>query len=40
MSKLTFPEISQQTKDQLIILERSQKVERRLHVRAGIILVG
>ncbi|MGF1669149.1 MAG: IS630 family transposase [Balneolaceae bacterium] len=38
MSKLRFPEVSQQVKDQLITFARSHKVERRLHVRAQIIL--
>lgn len=38
MTKLCFPEISQQVKDQLITYARSYKAERRLHVRAQIIL--
>ncbi|MDR8394684.1 IS630 family transposase [Aliifodinibius sp. S!AR15-10] len=38
MDKLTFPDLSQQVKDQLLTYGRSHKVERRLNLRAQIIL--
>ncbi|MTI87616.1 MAG: helix-turn-helix domain-containing protein, partial [Balneolaceae bacterium] len=38
MAKLAFPDISQQVLDQLITYARSHKIERRLNLRAQIIL--